>query len=195
MTRLETNRLILRPWEERDRDLFFEINSDPLVMEFFPFRRNREESDAFFDSIQARQHERPTFQAVELKENGEGLGFCGLHQAGVEPFFPADTVEIGWRLTRRAWGHGYASESALAWLAHGFETLGLSEIVSYAVHNNRRSTAVMARIGMRAEPKRDFGHPTVPDTHPHLKRHVVYRMSADDWRAHKASRAAGQDKP
>ncbi|WP_421858000.1 GNAT family N-acetyltransferase [Oricola sp.] len=182
MTRLLTRRLVLRPWEERDRDLFYEINSDPLVMEFFPFRRNREEADAFLDHIMARQMERPTFQAIELAETGEGLGFCGLHQAGVEPFFPADTVEIGWRLTRHAWGHGYASEAAMAWLAHGFETLGLEEIVSYAVFNNLRSMAVMDRIGMKPDPQRDFGHPTVPDTHPHLKRHVVYRMTAQQWR-------------
>ena len=38
--RIETGRLVLRPWEERDRDLFYEINSDPRVMEFFHFRRD-----------------------------------------------------------------------------------------------------------------------------------------------------------
>ena len=44
-TILTTERLIIRNWREKDRDLFHEINSDPEVMEFFPKRRNRAESD------------------------------------------------------------------------------------------------------------------------------------------------------
>ncbi|MAZ14762.1 MAG: GNAT family N-acetyltransferase [Ahrensia sp.] len=180
-----TKRLILRPWEERDRDVFYEINSDPQVMEFFPFRRDRQQSDAFFETLIVRQNERITFSALELRETGECLGFCGLHDGDVEPAFPAGTVEIGWRLVTRAWGKGYATEGARAALEYGFEALGLPEIVSFAVHDNHRSTSVMERIGLSRDPERDFDHPHVPDTHPHLKRHVVYRMTAEDWRTKK----------
>ena len=74
------------------------------------------------------------------------------------------------------------TEAARAWLAFGFGELGLDEIVSFAVEANRRSTAVMERIGMRRDPSGDFDHPVVPDTHPRLKRHVVYRLAHDDWR-------------
>ncbi len=180
-----TKRLILRPWEERDSDVFYEINSDPQVMEFFPFRRDRQQSDAFFETLIVRQNERITFSALELRETGECLGFCGLHDGDVEPAFPAGTVEIGWRLVTRAWGKGYATEGARAALEYGFEALGLPEIVSFAVHDNHRSTSVMERIGLSRDPERDFDHPHVPDTHPHLKRHVVYRMTAEDWRTKK----------
>ena len=180
-----TKRLILRPWEERDRDVFYEINSDPQVMEFFPFRRDRQQSDAFFETLIVRQNERITFSALELRETGECLGFCGLHDGDVEPAFPAGTVEIGWGLVTRAWGKGYATEGARAALEYGFEALGLPEIVSFAVHDNHRSTSVMERIGLSRDPERDFDHPHVPDTHPHLKRHVVYRMTAEDWRTKK----------
>lgn len=180
-----TKRLILRPWEERDRDVFYEINSDPQVMEFFPFRRDRQQSNAFFETLIVRQNERITFSALELRETGECLGFCGLHDGDVEPAFPAGTVEIGWRLVTRAWGKGYATEGARAALEYGFEALGLPEIVSFAVHDNHRSTSVMERIGLSRDPERDFDHPHVPDTHPHLKRHVVYRMTAEDWRTKK----------
>ncbi|MAS04074.1 MAG: GNAT family N-acetyltransferase [Ahrensia sp.] len=182
---LETERLILRPWEERDRDIFYEINSDPQVMEFFPFRRDRQQSDAFFETLLLRQAERLTFPALELRETGECLGFCGLHDGDVEPAFPAGTVEVGWRLATRHWGKGYATEGACTALKHGFETLGLPEIVSFAVHDNNRSTSVMERIGLRREPARDFDHPHIPDTHAHLKRHVVYRITAEDWRTKK----------
>ena len=63
---------------------------------------------------------------------------------------------------------------------NGFETLGLDEIVSFAVRDNRRSTAVMERIGMSADPSRDFDHPGVPDSHPQLKRHVFYTLKRED---------------
>ncbi len=88
MTILETDRLILRPWQEHDRDLFFEINSDPAVMEFFPFRRTRQEADAFLDTLMREQRERVVFAAAELRDTGECIGFCGLHDGDVEPAFP-----------------------------------------------------------------------------------------------------------
>lgn len=185
MPHLETERLILRPWKERDRDLFYEINSDAQVMEFFPFRRDRQQADAFFETLLVRQNERVTFPALDLRETGECLGFCGLHDGDVEPAFSAGTVEVGWRLATRHWGKGYATEGAHAALRYGFETLGLPEIVSFAVHDNHRSTSVMERIGLRRDPARDFDHPHILDTHTHLRRHVVYRMTLDDWRTKK----------
>ena len=51
MKPIRTERLILRNWEERDRELFHRINSDERVMEFFPFRRNRAEADAKLDEF------------------------------------------------------------------------------------------------------------------------------------------------
>lgn len=186
--RIETERLVLRPWEDRDRDLFFEINSDPQVMEFFPFRRTREQSDAFLDTLMRDQRERLIFPAAELRGTGEVVGFCGLHQGHVEPVFPWGTIEVGWRLAARHWSNGYATEGALAALDHGFAELGLPEIVSFAVRDNRRSTAVMERIGLRRDAANDFDHPNIPDTHPHLKRHVCYRITAEEWAKRKGDR-------
>ena len=76
---------------------------------------------------------------------------------------------------------------AAAWLAFGFEKLGLDEIISFAVWNNARSTAVMERLGMRRDPSRDFNSPKVPNTHPALKRHVVYALTRQDWTRRKAT--------
>ncbi|TIW17468.1 MAG: GNAT family N-acetyltransferase, partial [Mesorhizobium sp.] len=67
--------------------------------------------------------------------------------------------------------------------AYGFETLELDEIISFAVAENHRSIAVMKRLGMRADPGADFDHPAVPDSHPRLKRHVLYRLSREIWQA------------
>ena len=183
MTPIRTERLALRSWQDSDRPLFHRINSDEQVMEFFPFRRNRAESDAVMDRLQAWIDANDFgFAAVELAETGQCLGFCGLYRDdGLRALFPAGTVEIGWRLAPEYWGKGYASEAARAWLAFGFETLGLAEIVSFAVWNNCRSTAVMERLGMRRDASADFDHPRVPDTHPQLRRHSAYRLSRNDW--------------
>lgn len=180
---LETERLVIRNWQDRDRELFFEINSDETVMKFFPFRRDRAEADAFFDWIQKLIAETGLgFYALELKISGETIGFCGLARTDLEPHIPLNTVEIGWRLAPRFWGKGYINEAAVALLRHGFETLRLDEIVSFAVHDNVRSTSVMRRIGMQRDTANDFEHPRVPESHPHLKPHVLYRMAASDWR-------------
>jgi RimJ/RimL family protein N-acetyltransferase len=183
MKPIRTERLILRNWEERDRDLFFRINSDDQVMEYFPIRRARIQSDALFDRLRAGIAEKGYgFTAVEIASTGECIGFVGIAETSLEPFLPDGTVEIGWRLAPEFWGHGYVTEAAEAWLAFGFEARDLDEIVSFAVWDNRRSIAVMERLGMRADPAGDFDHPTVPDTRPQLKRHRLYRLSREVWR-------------
>jgi RimJ/RimL family protein N-acetyltransferase len=183
MRQIETPRLVIRNWEGRDREVFHEINSDPIVMEFFPRRRNRQESDALMDLlVREISKDGYGFAALELKETGETIGFAGLSEPELEPLLPTGTIEIGWRLVHRHWGKGLASEAARALLDFGFGELGLGEIVAFAVENNHRSTAVMRRIGMRPDPARDFDHPRIPDDMPHLKRHVLYRIGSSDRR-------------
>ena len=183
MKPIRTARLILRNWEERDRNLFFQINSDDRVMEFFPFRRDRGQADAVFDTLQQGIDARGYgLAAAEVAESGACIGFVGLCPVEFGSPFPDGSIEIGWRLAPEFWRNGYVTEAAQEWLRYGFGRLGLAEIVSFAVWDNHRSTAVMERIGMRRDPALDFKHPNVPDTHPALQPHVVYRLSADDWR-------------
>ncbi len=177
---LETPRLIIRNWEDRDRDLFHVINSDEEVMRFFPFRRNRSQSDELFDRLKKMISETGLgFYALEEKESGQCIGFAGLARTDLEPHLPNGSVEIGWRLATPFWGKGYVTEAGRALIDYAFGTLGLPEVVSFAVHDNERSTSVMERIGMTRDLASDFDHPGVPDETPHLKRHVVYRIQAD----------------
>ena len=183
-TIITTERLRLRNWLESDRDLFHEINSDPEVMAFFPFRRDRGQSDALFDRIhQIIASSGFGFYALALAGTDEPIGFCGLARTDLAPQVPDGTVEVGWRLARRHWGKGYASEAATALLGYGFANRRLSEIVSFAVAGNHRSTAVMTRIGMSPDPSRDFDHPRIPQDQPHLVRHVFYAIDRDAWRS------------
>ena len=106
------------------------------------------------------------------------------------PFTPC--VEVGWRLGRRYWGQGFATEAARAVLEFGFETVDLPEIVALTVPSNARSRAVMARLGMTRTASDDFDHPLVPDGHE-LKRHVLYRFSKQAWLRTHLPRLAGSD--
>lgn len=186
MKEIRTERLILRNWEERDRALFHRINSDAQVMEFFGMRRSRAESDALFDKLRGNiDRDGFGFTAAEIAATGECIGFVGINRTDLAPFIPQGTMEIGWRLAPEFWGKGYVTEASEALLAYCFETLSLDEVVSFAVSNNHRSTAVMQRLGMRHDAVGDFDHPRVPDTHPELKRHVLYRLSQAEWQQQK----------
>lgn len=172
---LETPRLILRHWIPSDREGFFELNSDTEVMRFFPKPLNREESDAVADRIEASLTERGWgLWAIELKENGEFIGFTGLNIPKIDTHF-TPCVEIGWRLRKQFWNKGYASEAAAASLEFGFDVLKLEEIIAMTAVQNIPSRKVMEKIGMSYDPKGDFDHPMVP-AGSHVVRHVLYRI-------------------
>lgn len=172
---LETERLRMRNWHPEDRDLFREINRDPKVMEFFPMRRSYAECDELMDRLQAMIEETGYgFYALADRHSDEAMGFCGLAKVSLPGILPEGAVEIGWRLATRFWGQGYVTEAARALLEFGFNQRGLEEVYAFAVHDNHRSTAVMERLGMRKLEGRDFDHPSVPDSHPQLKSHVLY---------------------
>ncbi len=91
------------------------------------------------------------------------------------PNLPQPAVEVGWRLTRSAHGHGYATEGARALIHHAFGTLGLPELVAITATGNTASRHVMEKLGMRYRPELTFDHPNVPAGHPH-RRHVLYSL-------------------
>ena len=178
---LETERLLLRRWRTADRGPFAAQNADPAVMRHFPALMTRGQSDALADRIEAHfEREGWGLWALQERATGDFLGFTGLMRPAFDaPFMPA--VEIGWRLRRSAWGQGLATEAARAATTFAFGELDLPEIVSLAVPANTRSLAVMERLGMRHDPAEDFDHPLVAA--PHLRRHLLYRLAAADWRA------------
>lgn len=178
---LTTPRLRLRPWRAEDRAPFAALNADPAVMEFFPAPLDRVASDAVADRIEAHfvQHGFGLW-AVEAPGTAPFIGFVGLSVPRFTTHF-TPCVEIAWRLAREHWGCGYASEGARRALAHGFDALALREIVAFTVPANRRSRAVMQRIGMHHDPDGDFDHPGLPQDH-WLRHHVLYRMTANELR-------------
>ena len=177
MAELKTERLLLRQWRDTDRAPFAAMNVDPEVMEHFHTTLTRGQSDEFVDRMIAQLDEHGWgLWAVEVVATGEFIGFVGLWPIGFDPFLGREQREVGWRLKRSAWGHGYASEAATEALRHAFCELGWDEVVSTTAVTNVRSQAVMARIGMTRDPSSDFDHPNLP-IHSPLRPHVVYRVS------------------
>jgi RimJ/RimL family protein N-acetyltransferase len=179
---LVTSRLRLRPWRDDDLDAWAEMSRDPEVMAHFPGLMTREQAETAMARNSAFLAEHGYgFWAVEVLGGAPFIGFCGVKDVLFEaPFTPA--VEVGWRLARAHWGHGYASEAGRASIEHGFGALGLREIVAFLLPANRRSAAVCERLGMHRDPSGYFDHPLIADGtisvggHPQ-RRHILYRLS------------------
>src|SRR5262245_49629952 len=179
-TTLSSNRICLRQWRDEDRGAFAAMNADARVMEFFPARLRRLESDAMLDRIQEHFDEHGFgLWAIEVRDLAPFIGFAGLAVPRFTAHF-TPCVEVGWRLAFEYWRHGYATEAARLALGYGFGILALSEIVSFTSAKNRRSRAVMQRLGMRRNCAEDFDHPALPAGHQ-LQRHVLYRLASNSY--------------
>jgi len=165
--RIETPRLILRPWREEDRDDLAAMVADPNTMVDYPAPQSRAESDVRFGRYSR------TFECVgyvrwclRLRDTDEFVGYCGI-----QPLDPGHAVgdgpEIGWRVRRIHWNKGYATEAARASLEDGFGRCGMTHVYSYTTDVNARSEAVMRRIGLERLADRDF-------THENGDRYIVY---------------------
>jgi len=79
MMTLKTERLILREWNEADREPFAQMNADSRVMEYLGETMSREQSDAVADRIEAHFKAHGFgLCAADLAESGEFIGFIGL---------------------------------------------------------------------------------------------------------------------
>lgn len=148
-------------------------------MEFFPAPLTREQSDALIDRLEQCFVDPGVSMWAVSTHAGDFVGAVGFLIVGdAFPFWPA--VEVGWRLHRNSWGHGYATEAAKRGITWAFTEGGVTEIVSFTSTINVRSQAVMERLGMHRDPAEDFDHPRIDAGHP-LERHVLYRLSASEW--------------
>jgi RimJ/RimL family protein N-acetyltransferase len=143
----ETERIRFREMTADDAQFAFDLNSDPEVIQYT--------GDPPFESVEAARDFLQAYEFVyrkygygrwgmELKETSELIGWCGLK------YHPdAHVTDVGYRLPKKFWGKGYATEAALATIKIGFEKLGLSEIVAHARKENSASLRVLEKCGMK----------------------------------------------
>ena len=173
ISELVTQRLLLRRWRDEDREPFFRICQDAEVMRYLLPMNDRSASDAFIGRLDTHFDVHGFgMYAAERRDTGEFIGIIGLQIPRI-PITPVPCIEAGWRLSRNAWGHGFAQEGAAAAIEAGFSRLGLTEIVAVTATQNERSWRVMERLGMKRDAQ-SFAHPALTTDHP-LSEHFMYR--------------------
>lgn len=174
--RIETPRLVLRPYTDADRPAIAEMNGHPDVGAWLSGPLTREESDAFVDRVSATIADRGYgFFCAERKADGRVIGSIGMIVMADDLPQPG-AIELGWRLHPDAQGTGLATEGAAACRDWAFANLDIPELVAITAAGNVRSQAVMRKIGMAPDPARDFDHPRLAEDHP-LRRHVFFAMN------------------
>ena len=170
----ETERLIVRPWRDCDRDEYLASCNTDAVTQHLGGPSSIEDIDAALERIRASQEQNGfSFWVVERKGDGKLLGYCGLKSANLPGTPVEDDIEIGWRLREDAWGQGYAREAAEAVLAWAWQNLDCERVVSFTTAANEPSWKLMERIGMTRRRDLDFAHPKFAVDHP-LSRHIAY---------------------
>ena len=169
----------MRQWRDDDLYDFWLLNSDSEVMEFLPEIPSEEDSNALANKIIHLIEENGWgFWAVETISDNSFIGFVGLNKPNYKlPVNPC--IEIGWRLARKFWGNGYATEAGNASLEFAFNNLNVNEIYSFTSVCNKKSEAVMKRLNM-VNANSNFNHPTIPDNSPY-REHVLYKIDKKNW--------------
>ncbi|MCU0432003.1 MAG: GNAT family N-acetyltransferase [Bacteroidia bacterium] len=140
-------RLDFREISVADTGVNFALNTDPDVVRwtgntaFASVKACREFYSAYSENYTKYGYAR---WMATLRDTDECIGWCGL-----KFFEPRNCVDLGYRLFRRFWGKGLATEAALASLQYGTEQLGLKEIYGFAYRSNPASIRVLEKCGMK----------------------------------------------
>lgn len=142
---LETPRLYLREMTPEDAEAAYILNLDPEVLQYTgddPFE-SIEEAKTFLENYASYRTYGFGRWGIILKETDEYLGWCGLKYTP-----ELDEFDIGYRLMKKFWGKGYATEAAKACLELGFEQFNMKTIVGRAMPANLASVRVLEKIGL-----------------------------------------------
>jgi RimJ/RimL family protein N-acetyltransferase len=148
----------LRRFTADDRDWLRELYADPDVTRYLGGVKSAAQAD---ELLEARilayydQHPGLGIWMTEERATGTRLGFHLLNHIQGESI-----IQVGYSLTKPAWGRGFATEGAVAMLHHGFFTLGLPRIAGMASLGNLASQRVLEKIGLERRGERAFPHPT-----------------------------------
>jgi RimJ/RimL family protein N-acetyltransferase len=170
----KTERLGIRNWRKSDLNEFLEMGQDEEVMKYFPSLLSEQQTLDLVERMQAQFEEKGyAYLPVETLDNQEFIGMIGMSDQKYEiKLGDSDEVllrfvDIGWRLKTAAWGKGYATEGARAWMNYSFEKRKIETIYSVAPVINIASQNVMEKIGF--EKIGEFNHPKIDSSHPTRK--------------------------
>ena len=166
---LSSERLLLKQMNITDAQDMFILNSDSEVIQYT--------GDVMFTSVDDAlnllknydQYTKYKMGRLSLfdKVTGEYIGWCGLKYLEER-----DQVDIGYRLLKKHWGKGYATEAARICLDYGFNTLNLEEIIGTAMLENPASINVFKKLGMKYDTDEPCGG----------KPGVIYKIKKSEWK-------------
>jgi RimJ/RimL family protein N-acetyltransferase len=185
----ETERLVLREWDDEDEVRFYEVMNRPEVMRHLGGVQLPDEWRAAYQRVRNFQSDYGhTFWIIEDRSNGEILGFCGIKRVNAPGAGElTGQHEIGWRLCPEVWGKGIAKEAAIASLDLAFGRFGAPMVIATTVPSNEASQGLMKRLGMIRREDLDYVDERFG---PELNPSIVYRVDAEDWPAARAAALA-----
>ena len=170
---IETNRLILREIEESDAQGIFELDGDPEVHRYLGEKpiKDIEESKSIINYIRNQYEEHGIGRwAVIDKKTDEFVGWSGLKyekEVRDEMYY----YDLGYRLKKKFWGRGIATETAIESLKYGFQVMGLKEIYAGAHIDNIASNKILKKVGLKF--LEVFEYDGAP--------HNWYRIDKNEW--------------
>ncbi len=157
-TFIETERLLLRPLHADDLEAWYEMDSDPEVHIYLgnnPVTDKQHLHDVLGNLQQQYIDNGIGRWAVTDKNTHEFLGWAGL-KLMKKPGENSPYYDLGYRLLRKHWGKGYATEAALAWVKYGFNEMNLPEICGRTNVGNSASKNVLQKAGLKYIDERTF---------------------------------------
>ena len=147
---IETERLILRPFNCDDLDIIVKLYSDEEIMEYMPLPvLDEETAQKLLNRFAAGWKDTPQIHyemAVVRRETNEKIG-----RAEITRNVSEESAMIGWMLVKSAWGKGYATEIAKALIEYCFRELEVHRVYALCHPDNTASWKVMEKCGMHRE--------------------------------------------
>lgn len=148
----ETERLIIREIVPSDAEGFFELDSDPEVHRYLgnkPIKDIRQAEEVIALVRQQYIDNGIGRWAMVEKSSNRFIGWTGLKLVRQNINNHENFYDLGYRLIRKYWGQGYATESAIASLEYGFRNLALENIYANAHIENQGSNNVLKKVGFQ----------------------------------------------
>jgi ribosomal-protein-alanine N-acetyltransferase len=149
---VETERLILREIVPEDEQGLFELDSDPEVHRYLGNKpvKSLDEIRNVITFIRQQYVDNGIGRwAVVERRSGAFIGWSGLKLVKDEFNGQTDFYDLGYRFIKRHWGKGYATETAIASVKYGFDTMGLKKINGMAHIGNLASQNVLQKAGLK----------------------------------------------
>ncbi|MGI4020060.1 MAG: GNAT family N-acetyltransferase [Janthinobacterium lividum] len=167
---IETPRLLLKEMSQADVQNLFDLNRDLEVMRYTGDKSFNNINEAL-NYVENYQHiyQKYGYGRLSLfnKETNEYLGWCGLKYLDQK-----NETDLGYRLKKRFWEKGFATEAASACLKDGFSRLQLSQIFATAMKENIPSINIFKKLGLKYLKDQDCG----------CQPGVIYAITKQEWK-------------